>query len=71
MIIECPEMSHYRNSCRIGSFIRDYRVLRPQISSLRLFALYMSDSDLEEMNEKSLDLYHMYLGWHNLMNIPI
>ena len=71
MVIECPQMSFYRNSCGIGSFVREFKVLRPQISSLKLYALYLSDRDPEKMYEKSLALYHMYLGWHGLMNIPI
>ena len=71
MVIECPAMTYYRNSCGIGKFIRAFKLLKPQISSIKLYALLLSDRDPEKMNEKALDLYHMYVGWHSLMNINI
>ena len=71
MVIECPAMTYYRNSCGIGKFIRALKLLKPQISSIKLYALLLSDRDPEKMNEKALDLYHMYVDWHSLMNINI
>ena len=71
MVIECPAMSYFRNSCEIGKFVRAFKLFKPQMSSLKLYALYLSDREPDKMNEKALNLYHMYLGWHSLMKIDI
>lgn len=71
MIIDCPNMIFYRDSCGLGPFIAAYRKIQPHISSVKLFALFLNDNVPEEMQKKSLDLYHMKLGWHSLMNITL
>ena len=69
--MECPRMSPFRKSCGIGSFIQAYKCIRPHLSSLKLYSLYLNDSYPESMKDKAIDLYHMYLGWRDLMNIDI
>ena len=71
MLIDCPEMTSYRNSCSLGSFISAYLKMQPQISSIKIYALYLNDSKPETMHKKALDLYHMKLGWYRQMNITI
>ena len=70
LLIECPEMAAYRNSCRIGPFINVYRGIYPSISSIKLYALYLNDCQPEDIKDKALSLYHMKTGWMSLMNIP-
>ena len=71
MLVDCPSISQYRNTCGLGPFIAAYRGIKPHISSVRLYALFLNDSNPEKMSKKSFDLYHMVLGWHLLMNIDI
>ena len=71
MLMECPQMEEYRSSCGIRTFIQAYKHIRSYSSPLKLYALYLSDSNPDEMSSKALDLYHMYLGWHSKMNIDI
>ena len=71
MLIDCSPMSTYRSSCGLGSFISCYRKFRPHLSSIKLYAMFLSDSNLDVVPDRTVDLYHMYLGWHTLMNIPI
>ena len=71
MLIDCPSMAHYRDTCEIGSFVLMYRRLQPQISSVKLYAMYVSDSCVDNLKEKILSLYHMKLGWHKLMKIEM
>ena len=71
MLIDCCQMSHYRNSCGLGPFISAYRLTRPSLSSIKLYALYLDDQVPDNMLKRSTDLFHMYLGWHSLMDIPI
>ena len=71
MIISCPEMAQYRNTCGVGPFIQAYKYTRAYTSPLKLYALNMNDSNPADMNSKAMDLYHMYLGWHSLMNITL
>ena len=71
MLIDCPQMARYRGSCGLGPFISSYRMYRPHLSSIKLYALFLSDSNLDVISDRTVDLFHMYLGWHTLMNIPI
>ena len=71
MVIDCPEMEVYRSSCNVGSFIKAVRFTRPGTSSVKLYAMYLSDRNSEMFCKKYKDLLHMYLGWHNLMGIDI
>ena len=51
MIVECLAMAGYRNTCNLGQHIAMYRRLQPQISSAKLYSLYLNDSvrcDLRE-----------------------
>ena len=71
MLIDCPQMSFYRDSCTLGLFINSYRKIYPSISSLKLFALFLSDKLPSSMKKKSISLYHMKTGWHSLMEISL
>lgn len=71
MLIDCPQMTQYRNSCGLGPFIAAYRSTKTHLSSVKIYAMYLNDSFPDIINKKTLDLYHMYLGWHNLMKIEI
>ena len=71
MIIDCPHMSHYRNMCDIGPYVRLYRKMQPQISSVKLYAMYLDDHNHEEVQKKALSLYCMKHGWSKLMNMPL
>lgn len=71
MLIDCPLMSTHRSSCGLASFITAYRAFKPQISSRKLYSLFLSDSNLDILHDRTVDLYHMYLGWHTLMKINI
>ena len=71
MLIDCSPMSTYRSSCGLASFITAYRAFQPQMSSNKLYSLFLNDSNLDILRDRTLDLYHMYLGWHTLMNINI
>ena len=71
MLIDCPSMNYYRDTCELGLFVTMYRRSQPQISSVKLYAMYLSDSVLDNFKEKVLTLYHMKLGWHKLMKIEL
>ena len=71
MLIDCPQMGQFRGSCGIGPFVHAYRSTRPHLSSVKIYALYLNDNIPEKMAKKSIDLYHMYLGWHSLMKIDL
>ena len=71
LLIECAQMKNYRESCGLGPFISAHRLAKPGISSIKLFALFLSDRDPALLQKRALDLYTMKLGWHNLMDIDI
>lgn len=71
MLVDCPEMTEFRESCGLGPFISAYRRMNPHISSIKIFALYLNDNHSDKMKKKSLDLFHMKLGWHSRMNINL
>ena len=71
MLLDCPRMSPYRSSCGLGPFLAAYRCMIPRFSSVKIFALYLNDKNPKAMKQKALDLYHMKLGWHNLMGIEM
>ena len=70
MLICCPQMSSYRDSCILGPFISSYRKIRPSISALRLFTLFLNDRVPSSMQRKAFALHHMKSGWLTLMKIP-
>ena len=71
MLIDCVRMSEYRKSCCLGRFIYVYRKMQPQISSAKLYALYLNDSVCTDLKDRILSLYHMKLGWHTLLGIAL
>ena len=71
MLIDCPEMVQYRDSCEIGSFVRALRFNNHSLSSMKLYAMYLDDSNPDSILRRSNVLYHMYIGWHSLMGIPV
>ena len=71
MVVECPVMQPYRESCGISTFITSIRAMSNQLSARKMYALYLDDTDGELLNAKTQDLLHMYIGWHNLMEIDI
>ena len=64
-------MTQYRDSCGLGPFIRIYRQARPGVSSVKLYAVFLSDKDCALLRKRAMDLYTMRLGWHTLMNIEL
>ena len=71
LLIDCPKMNQYRDTCCLGSFIRVHRRVRPGISSIKLFALFLDDKDPKAIKKKAIDLYTMIVGWHSQMKIDI
>ena len=71
MVIDCPKMDRYRDSCGIGSFVRAHRRSSPGISSIKLYSLYLNDTMMDSIQGRSIDLYTMKVGWHTLMKIDI
>ena len=69
--MECPAMEIYRNDCDLGPFVRLYRSLKPQFSSIKIYAMYLSDRDPSKMKTRALALYSMKVAWHRLMNIAL
>lgn len=71
MLMDCPKMSKYRESCELGPFIKAQKSANPGISSIKLYSLYLNDRNPELMNRKALALYSMKVGWHSLMKIEL
>ena len=71
MLIDCPTMTQYRESCNLGMFIKTYRRISPQMSSVKIYALYLNDTHPITLKEKAIDLYHMKIGWHIKMKIEM
>jgi hypothetical protein len=71
MVVDCASMEPYRNSCDLGPFMRFYRTMKPQFSSVKIFALYLNDQNPDQVKKRSLALYSMKVGWHKLMKIDL
>ena len=71
MVIDCPELLMYRQACGLGNFLKSYRTLNPQISSLKLYALFVNDSHITNLHSRALDLYSMKVAWHSLTGISM
>ena len=71
LLIDCDVMGPYRRSCELSSFIAVHRRLQPSVSSIKLFALFLSDKNPDILKRRALSLYNMILGWHKLMNISM
>ena len=69
MLIECPAMTPYRQTCDLGTFISVYKVLQPSILSTKLMSLYLLDPPGTDIKRKGLALYYMQKGWENLVGI--
>ena len=63
MLIECPELVIYRDACTLGAFVKTLRRAMPNISSVKLYAHYLSDSHPEDIDEKAMCLYSMKTAW--------
>ena len=71
MLVDCPQMEQYRSGCDLGSFVRLYKSLKPQFSSIKIYALYLDDRRTSTVQKKALALCHMKIGWHKLMKIDL
>ena len=71
VVIDCPHLAPYRNSCGIGPFVRVFKRAIPEISSIKLYALFLDDKEPHRIKTKAMDLYSMKVGWHVLMNIDL
>ena len=71
MLFDCSKMTQYRESCGLGPFIRAHRILKQSITSIKLYALYLNDRDVDTIKKKAMDLYVMKVGWHKLMKIDL
>ena len=70
MLFDCPFMVQYRNQCEIGRFKEVYRITQPQISSTKLYSLFLSDRmEFGSLKERILSLHHMYLAWSTEVGI--
>ena len=43
--------------------------MQPQISAVKIVALYLNDSDIENFTSRALSLAHMKNGWMEAMGI--
>ena len=71
MLIDCPSMTPYRDGCALGPFVRMCRYLQAQVSSVKIFAMYLSDRDPKIVKARALSLCSMKIGWHSLMKIDM
>ena len=71
MLFDCTFMASERSRCGINSFINDQRSINPSVSSVKLYALYLSDRDPKALPERSLSLYSMMLAWHKMLGMDI
>ena len=69
MLIDCKELEQSRSSCGLGAFIRAKRIIKPPISSLKIYASFLNDRNSDQMKSRAIDLYTMKLAWHRLMHI--
>ena len=70
-MIDCMEMREYRATCILGPFVTAYQKMSPHFSSVKIMALFLNDTNPEDMKQKALALYHMKVGWHSKMNINL
>ena len=69
LLVDCPALEPYRDTCDIGPFVRFYQSISPKYSSVKIYALYLSEKSVELMRKKALSLYSMKVAWHKLMGI--
>ena len=63
LLFDCPIMETYRNQCEVGRFLQFHRRMQPQISSFKLYAMFLNDRRCSNLKETILSLYHMRLSW--------
>ena len=71
LLVDCPALEPFREMCEIGPFVKFYRSLSPKYSSVKIYALYLSEKSAEAMRKKALSLYSMKVAWHKLMDIKM
>ena len=71
LLIDCQELSQHRAACGLGAYISARRIISPNLSSLKIFAMFLSDQSCEQMQSKAVILYAMKVAWHNLMQIKL
>ena len=59
MMIDCPAMEPYRKECDLGPFIKLYRTLKPQFSSVIVLGLAMIRKE-ENSNRSQYLLLSMF-----------
>ena len=69
MIVDCAQLDQIRSTCSLGHFISTFRRLQPNISSLKIYAMFLNDRFSPNHKDKILSLYQMKLGWMKLMGI--
>ena len=69
MIVECPQLTAYRDSCTLGQFVKSIKRLRPGISSVKIYAQYLSDIHPEDIHEKAMCLFSMKTAWDQLIRL--
>ena len=71
MLIDRPLMSTYRSSCGLATFITAYKAFQPQMSSNKLYSMFLNDSKLlkykvcysafkDEMKHPWLSISHLF-----------
>ena len=71
MLVDCPSMAQYRSMCSIGPYIEEQKRMNPRVSSIKLYAKFLSDKNHKLIQQRAHDLYVMKVGWHKLMKIEI
>ena len=69
MLIECPQLKIYRDSCMLGHFVNSIKRLRPGISPVKIYAEFLSDSHPEDIHDKAMCLYSMKTAWEQQMRL--
>ena len=69
VIIDCPSLHAYRQTCGLGPRIAGYRKLIKNMSSVKLYSILLNDSNQEIINKMGSDLIYMKEAWFKLMNI--
>ena len=64
MLFDCPVMDRYRSMCEVGRFKEVYRRTQPQISSNKLYSIFLNDNRSDcSLKERILSLYFMHSSW--------
>ena len=63
MLIVCPELNEHRNSCSLGPFITAYKKIKPTISPVKPYAIFLDDKRPEDIENKVDSLIYMKVAW--------